>query len=82
MTIGQNKTALILSGKNEYKKQYYEYMTDLSGRLLRLWEAPVDQVNGAPCIVTKFAYVGSTTQLSGSVEFEGAWNSAWDIATP
>jgi hypothetical protein len=77
--IGGNKSALILAGKNEYKKQHYEYLSDGTQRLLKLYETQLDTADGKPCIVTQFAYVGSTTQLAGTIEYEGSWQSAWDI---
>lgn len=80
MTVGQNKSALILAGKNEYKKQKYAY--DGQGRLQYLYEAPIDTKNGSPCMVTKFVYVGATTTMDSSAEFETTWNSAWDMTFP
>lgn len=77
--IGGNKSALILAGKNEYKKQHYEYLSDGTQRLLKLYETQLDTADGKPCIVTQFAYVGSTAQLAGTIEYEGSWQSAWDI---
>lgn len=74
-----NKTSLLKTQINELRKTKYFY--DATGRPSYIVEAKRDALNGDPCLVTKFSYTLVTdTAMAGSIEYQGTWNSSWDIA--
>lgn len=71
-------TRLLTSGKREYTKSFLAY--DGSGRLEYVYEAPIAAAEGAPCLVTKYSYVTTTTRVEKRREYEGTWSAAYDLA--
>lgn len=59
------------------KKSKFSY--DGSNRLEYIYEADPMQVDNGPCLVTRFSYVGATSQIAYSLEYVGQWDSAWEV---
>lgn len=68
---------LLKTGFKEPIKTYITY--DVSNRMEFIYEASSDAIDGAPCIVTQYAYDGGSTRIEKSKESVGAWDSSWDI---
>lgn len=62
---------------NEARKEYFEY--DGSNRLSKVYEAPIDAVNGDVCLVTEYAYDGVSLRIQKGKEYLGTWSSSYDI---
>lgn len=73
----QSKTALITTMKNEFFKNHYLY--DGDNRVTHHFQARNGAENNTPCMVTQFDYLVGTSLVSGWIEYEGRWNSSWDI---
>lgn len=72
------------SGQSKIKTQQSQYIKthcdfDGSFRVTALYEAASAIANGGPCMVTRFQYDGISTRVSGTVEEDAVWNSAWDF---
>ena len=72
-----NKTVLLTSLKSELMKT--KYFFDEEGRNTYIVQAPAHTIDGGAALVTKFDYDGDDVQASGSVEYQGTWDEAWDI---
>lgn len=72
-----SKTALIKTALSEYVKVHQEY--DINGRVEYIYEAKQEAVNGDPCVVTRYAYNGTTSDIVFFKEYDGTWNSAWEV---
>ena len=70
-TTSQIKTSL-----NGYTKQ--KQALDSSSRLEYLYTAGVQARNGDPCLVTRYSYIGSTSYVDYTKEYEGVWLSVWE----
>lgn len=77
MALGQNKTALMTTGRLEQIKQYFEY--DGSLHMSTVYEAATDAAHGNPCLKTEYEYDGATTRITKMKESESTWDSSWDI---
>lgn len=77
--MASGPTALITSGKHEMTKAHYVYDDD--GRATHIYQAPAGMIDGGPCLVTKYSYYGTSVRVENSIEYEGAWDSAWDLTT-
>lgn len=75
--VVNNKSWLIKSHLAEYVKSYAEY--DGFGRLVKLHQTDNDAKNGDPTVVTEYAYVGSSTNVTYMREYEGTWQTAWEL---
>lgn len=73
----KSKTALIKTALNEYVKVHQEY--DIEGRVEYIYEAKTEAVNGDPCVVTRYSYNGTTSDIVFFKEYDGAWNTAWEV---
>jgi hypothetical protein len=51
---------------------------DVLERVLILYEAPAGTQDGGPCLATVYAYTGSNTVPTASLEKMGIWNGDWD----
>lgn len=69
-----NKTAIIKTALNEYTKSYQ--VLDGQLRLEYLYEAGTHAKHGDACMVTRYSYYGS----SSNVEYVKEYESTWDIA--
>ncbi len=72
------------SGQSKIKTQQSQYIKshcifDGTFRVTHLYEAPSAAVNGSPCMVTRFQFDGVSTRVSGSIEEDATWSSAWDF---
>lgn len=72
------QNATLLTAGKQYMKTKYFY--DGSDRCSYIVQASKDADDGEPAMVTKFTYVGATSQIEASTEYEGVWDEAWDIA--
>jgi hypothetical protein len=72
-----NPTDFVGSHAQEAIKVHYEY--DGLGRLEYIYTANHYSLDGAPCMGTKYQYVGATTVIDGWKEFQAVWLAAWDI---
>lgn len=53
---------------------------DGNDRLIEFYEAVVDAIDGAPCLLTEYTYITPTSGLvENSKESISAWDAAWDI---
>lgn len=73
-----SKTALLTTMKNELYKSHFVY--DGENRVTHHYQARKDAPHQGVCLVTKFTYVTGTSLTEGSIEYEGQWNSDWDVA--
>lgn len=71
-----NNTSLIKTQLNGFTKQ--KQVLDGSNRLEYLYTAGIEAVNGAPCLVTRYSYIGSTAYVDYTKEYEGVWQTAWE----
>lgn len=69
-------TDLLVGAMNEAVKEYIVY--DGSGRMLQHFVARVDAEDGEKCLMTQYAYVGSTTNVQYRKEMFGNWQEAWE----
>lgn len=72
-----NKAALLKTLKAELMKT--KYFFDGSGRNTYIVQAPAAALNGAVALVTKFTYTGAEVVATSEVEYEGQWDSSWDV---
>jgi predicted lipase len=77
MANEKSMTTLLLTGHKEMKKEHYVY--DGSSRVTHIFQAKRDAANGSPCLVTKYAYIGATFNVSDSREYQGTWDATWDV---
>lgn len=75
--IINNRTALLKSHQHEYVKSHAEY--DAYGRLTTIHHTTSTAKDGDPTVVTQYAYVGTTGQVSYMKEYEGTWEIAWEL---
>lgn len=64
------------SHKNEYVKTKSLY--DIQGRVEYIYQADVDIKDGGPCVCTQYSYVGATSVVDYSKEYEAVWLAAWE----
>ena len=62
---------------HEFVKQHIEY--DASARPEYVYTVRADAVNGTPCSVVRYAYVGATSRIEFMREYSASWNTAWDV---
>ena len=75
--MGSSTSAQLTTGAKEYVKQYITY--DSSSRPEYVYTAAVGTIHGAPCSVTRYVYVGTTSRISKRKEYDGTWDSSYDI---
>lgn len=52
---------------------------DAEGRDRFVFEAPIDAIDGAPCLVTEYVYADATSsRIIARQEQQYRWKSAWD----
>jgi hypothetical protein len=71
------KTTFLTTGKNEYIKTFIEY--DALSRMEYIYEAHADARDGAPCLVTQYAYDGTSQRVVKTKEYHGTWLAAYEI---
>jgi hypothetical protein len=71
------KTNFITTGKNECLKTYIVY--DGLSRMEYIYEVHADAQDGAPCLVTQYAYDGASQRIVKSKEYHGVWLAAYEI---
>lgn len=69
--------ASIKTQQAQYIKTHCEF--DGSFRVTHLYEAPTALAHGKQCMVTRFQYDGASTRVSGTIEEDATWDSAWDF---
>jgi hypothetical protein len=69
--------AHLKTNQNEYVKSYITY--DASSRMEYIYEARAVARHGEPCLVTRYVYDGVSTRIVKMKEYEGTWDSSWDI---
>lgn len=67
---------VLKTGFKEGVKQYIEY--DIQNRMEYVYEAPADAIDGAPAIVTRYAYAGMSNRVVYMKEYLTAWDTAWE----
>lgn len=67
---------LIQGAQNDAVKEYIVY--DGSGRMFQHYVAPADADDGAPCILTQYAYVTTSTNVQYRKEMISTWQKAWE----
>jgi len=72
----ENKYEFLKTGTHEFIKSYLEYDT---GRMVTVYEARANAVNGDYCLKTEYVYDGISTRVIKMKETPATWNSAWDI---
>lgn len=65
------------SQAHELVKQHVEY--DGSNRVEYVYTVRADALNGTPCSVVRYAYVGATANVVFMKESTATWNVAWDL---
>ncbi len=75
--MATNEYGGIRTGSMEYIKQHLVY--DGSSRMIQVYEARANAVNGDTALLTTYAYDGVSTRISDMKETVSTWNSAWDI---
>ena len=58
-------------------KTYCVY--DANRRITHLYEATAKCDHGDKCLLTKFKYIGDTTDILSTIEEVTLWDSAWDF---
>jgi len=71
-----SKTAIIKTALNEYTKS--KQIFDGSGRLEYLYVAGIQAKNNDPCIVTRYTYIGATSNVDYVKEYEGKWLTSFE----
>lgn len=74
---GESGQLKIKTSQQQYVKTHSVF--DGSFRLTHIYEAASATTNGAPCMVTRFSYDGSSSRIENSVEEDAFWDSSWDI---
>lgn len=77
MTIPSTETEILKTLYKELKKTFLVY--DGSNRMITVYEARKDAVDGDACIVSYITYVGATTRIEKQKEDYSTWSSAYDI---
>lgn len=73
MATPTSKTEILKMSENELIKQYQ--LVDILGRPYKLYTAPTNAANGAPCLVTEFIYQSPTsTIMKGKIEGYSNWD--------
>lgn len=73
-----DKAKILKSLKSESMQTHYVY--DGFGRNTYIIQAVTGSADGGPALVTKFAFADDdATSPSGSVEYVGQWDAAWEI---
>ncbi len=76
MAVATDGTRHLTSLQREYRKQYFVY--DVDGNPTYVYEARPLAEDGDPCLVTKYEW--DTGKLFKSIEYEGVWSVAFDLA--
>jgi hypothetical protein len=71
------KNSFVKSGNEEYLKQYLVY--DGSNRITQIYEAMANALNGDPCLLTEYGYVGISSRVEKMRESESTWDSSWEL---
>lgn len=61
---------------HELVKQHVEY--DVLSRPEYVYTVRADAEDGAPCSVVRYAYDGSTTNVTYMKEYVGEWDASWE----
>jgi len=62
---------------NEQLKQHVEF--DVNLRPEYVYTCRTDTLNGFPCSVVRYAYVGLSSKVVFMKESVGVWDSTWDL---
>jgi hypothetical protein len=71
------KTELLKTHQAELTKSYNSY--DVNGRLEYVYTASNTAKHGDPCVVTRMAYVGLSTNAAYIHEDYSTWDSSWEL---
>ena len=72
-----DRSALLQSLEGQMLKQHAVH--DANGRVVLLFECPVDTPDGGPCLVTEYVYLSaSSTQVKDRQESHYRWKAAWE----
>lgn len=75
--VEKSRSALLISLEGQLLKQHSVH--DAQGRVVFLFEAPVNAKDGEPCLVTEYVYLSPTsTQVKDRQESHYRWKSAWE----
>lgn len=77
MGIEAKASDLVSSHLKEAVKTYSVF--DASQRLEYFYVANVDASHGEICMVTQYAYDGTSTRVQKQKEDKATWDSSWDI---
>lgn len=72
----QSKSAQIKTHLNELVKTYTAY--DVNGRPEYVYTAAEDAEDGAPCLVTRYSYDGTSQRVVYLKESNTTWQTAWE----
>lgn len=72
-----NESAGIKTGSMEYIKQHLVY--DVSNRLIEVYEARANAVDGAYALKTTYAYDNTSLRVVSMKEESSTWTASWDI---
>lgn len=72
-----DKTGQLETHQKEYTKTFIEF--DLNGRPIRIITARHDAVPGEIAVCTLYSYDGVSTRVNFNLEYEIAWQGAWDL---
>lgn len=77
MALDPNSYEHLRTGEKEYIKQYITY--DGSNRMQYVYEARANAAHGDPCLLTTYAYDGSSNRVQKMLESASTWDSSYDI---
>lgn len=71
-----NRSAIIKSNINEEVKSKIFY--DVQNRPIAIYEAQNIAVDGTPCLLTQYSYVGTSSLVDYMKETEATWLTVWE----
>lgn len=75
--VEQNKYAHLKTNQSEYIKSYIIY--DGSGRMITIYEAKANAIDGTPCLRTDYGYDGATSRIAKMKETEDVWDDSYEL---
>lgn len=72
----KSKTDQLVTHAHEYVKSHTAY--DAQDRVEYVYTAAKDAPHGGPCIVTRYAYLGTTARVTYMKEDAATWDVAWE----
>ena len=74
--LNQLENILIGGHLTDPVKTYSAY--DGLGRLEYVYTAKAEALDADPCMVTRYAYIGTTTRVLFMKEYVAAWDVSWE----